>query len=128
MNAVDIDTGKVAWRKPVTPDCSNGRDQRFAGCAERYGLSAAPLVIDKSVVAGALDGRMYIYDVATGDIVWQYDTLRSFDTVNGVRGQGGGIDSQSVFAGDGMLFIGSGYGQFRQPPGNVLLAFKPRKQ
>ena len=31
----------------------------------------------------------------------------------------------SVF---GMLFIGSGYGQFRQPPGNVLLAFKPRKQ
>ena len=60
--------------------------------------------------------------------MWQYDTLRSFDTVNGVPGQGGAIDSQSVFAGDGMLFIGSGYGQFRQPPGNVLLAFRPRKK
>lgn len=126
MNAVDIDTGKVLWRQPVTADCSNGRAQRFAQCAEKYGLSAAPIVVDKSVIAGAIDGRIYIYDAATGDIVWQYDTLRDFDTLNGIKGNGGGIDSHSVFAGDGMLFIGSGYGQFRQPPGNVLLAFRPK--
>lgn len=127
MNAVHIDTGKVAWRRPVTPDCTNGRDKRYALCNEKYGLSAAPLVIDKSVVAGAIDGRIYIYDAATGDIVWQYDTLRDFDTVNGLPGKGGAIDSHSVFAGSGMLFVGSGYGGFRQPPGNVLLAFKPAR-
>jgi polyvinyl alcohol dehydrogenase (cytochrome) len=89
-------------------------------------LSAAPLVVDKSVVAGALDGRIYIFDAASGDIVWQYDTLRDFETANGVKGQGGGIDSHSVFAGAGMLFVASGYGGFRQPPGNVLLAFRPK--
>ena len=128
LNAVDIDSGKVTWRKPVTPDCSAARVQRFAGCSEKYGLSAAPLVIDKSVVAGALDGRLFIYDAASGDVIWQYDTLRDFPTLNGIAGQGGSIDSQSVFAGDGMLFVGSGYGSFKQAPGNVLLAFKPRAQ
>jgi polyvinyl alcohol dehydrogenase (cytochrome) len=126
MNAVEIETGKVAWSKPVQPDCKNGRQERFPLCGERYGLSAAPLVIDKSVVAGALDGRIFIYDARNGDIVWQYDTLRDFTTLNGVEGKGGSIDSQSVFAGAGMLFIGSGYGQFSQAPGNVLLAFRPK--
>jgi polyvinyl alcohol dehydrogenase (cytochrome) len=125
MNAVDIETGKVVWSKPVQPDCQT-RQQRFPLCSERYGLSAAPLVIDKSVVAGALDGRLFIYDGATGDIVWQYDTLRDFPTLNGIEGKGGSIDAQSVFAGAGLLFVGSGYGQFSQAPGNVLLAFRPK--
>ncbi|HKU15637.1 MAG TPA: PQQ-binding-like beta-propeller repeat protein [Steroidobacteraceae bacterium] len=126
MNAVAIETGKVVWSKPVQPDCRNGREERFKLCSERYGLSAAPLVIDKSVVAGAIDGRIYIYDAASGDIVWQYDTLRDFATLNGVEGKGGSIDSQSVFAGAGMVFVGSGYGAFNQAPGNVLLAFRPK--
>jgi polyvinyl alcohol dehydrogenase (cytochrome) len=126
MNAVEIETGKVLWSKSVQPDCGNGRQQRFPLCNERYGLSAAPLVIDKSVVAGALDGRLYIYDAASGDIVWQYDTLRDFPTLNGIEGKGGSIESQSVSAGAGMLFVGSGYGQFSQAPGNVLLAFRPK--
>ena len=126
MNAVEIETGKLAWTRPVQPDCGNGRQERFPLCNERYGLSAAPLVIDKSVVAGAIDGRLYIYDAASGDIVWQYDTLRDFPTLNGIEGKGGSIDSQSVFAGAGMLFVGSGYGAFGQAPGNVLLAFRPK--
>lgn len=44
------------------------------------------------------------------------------------EGKGGGVDSHSIFAGDGMVFIASGYGSFRQPPGNVLLAFRPKKK
>jgi polyvinyl alcohol dehydrogenase (cytochrome) len=126
MHAVAIETGKVLWSKPVQPECGNGRQQRFPLCNERYGLSAAPLVIDKSVVAGAVDGRLYIYDAASGDIIWQYDTLRDFPTLNGIEGKGGSIESQSVFAGAGMLFVGSGYGQFSQAAGNVLLAFRPK--
>jgi polyvinyl alcohol dehydrogenase (cytochrome) len=128
MNAVDISTGNVLWRKPVTPDCANGREQRFPECNEKYGLSAAPLVVDKSVIAAGIDGRVYVYDAATGDIVWRYDTLRDFDTLNGVQGKGGGVDSHSIFAGAGLVFIASGYGAFGQPPGNVLLAFRPRKK
>jgi len=62
----------------------------------------------------------------TQPVLWQYDTLRDFPTLNGVEGKGGSIESHSVFAGAGMLFVGSGYGQFSQAPGNVLLAFRPK--
>ena len=51
--------------------------------------------------------------------------MRDYETINGVEGYGGSIDSHSISAGSGMVFVGSGYGQFRQVPGNVLLAFKP---
>lgn len=128
MNAVDIESGEVVWRQPVEADCSEPRKQRYPQCAQRYGLSATPLVVDRSVIAGAVDGRLYIYDAATGRLVFEYDTLRDFDTVNGIEGKGGAIDSHSVFAGAGMVFVGSGYGGFRQAPGNVLLAFRPRRQ
>lgn len=125
MNAVNIDTGEVAWRQPLVADCSEARRQRFDKCGMRYGFSAAPLVVDRSVIAGAVDGRLYVYEGASGRVVFQYDTLRDFDTVNGVSAKGGSIDSQSVFAGAGMLFVASGYGGFGQAPGNVLLAFRP---
>lgn len=127
MNAVDITSGDVLWRTPVKADCDNGRKERFPLCEGRYGLSATPLVIDQSVVAGSLDGKLYVFDNKTGEIVWQYDTLRDFDTLNGVEGKGGSIDSHSIFAGNGMVFVSSGYGRFGQPAGNVLLAFRPKK-
>jgi polyvinyl alcohol dehydrogenase (cytochrome) len=126
MNALDIDSGEVLWQTPVEADCGGGRRARFPLCSQRYGLSAAPLVVDASVIAGAVDGRLYVYDATSGDVVFQYDTLREFATVNGVPGKGGAIDSHSVFAGAGMVFVGSGYGGFGQPAGNVLLAFRPR--
>jgi polyvinyl alcohol dehydrogenase (cytochrome) len=126
MNALRIDTGEVLWRQPVEPDCSDARRARFPRCHERYGLSAAPLVVDASVIAGTLDGRLFVYDAATGAVAFQYDTLRDFDTVNGVPGKGGSIDAHSLFAGAGMVFVGSGYASFGQAPGNVLLAFRPR--
>ncbi|MGI1678669.1 MAG: PQQ-binding-like beta-propeller repeat protein [Cellvibrionaceae bacterium] len=126
MNAIDITSGKVLWQTPITSDCSGDRKKRFDLCDSKYGLSAAPLSIDKSVIAGALDGRLYIFDGKNGEIIWQYDTLKDFKTLNGITANGGGIDSHSVFAGNGMVFVSSGYGGFRQPPGNVLLAFKPK--
>ena len=58
-------------------------------------------------------------------MLFEYDTATDFDTVNGVEGYGGSIDSHSIAAGSGMLFVGSGYGSFSQVSGNVLLAFKP---
>jgi polyvinyl alcohol dehydrogenase (cytochrome) len=128
MNALDIDTGDVLWRRPAEPDCSAPRRERYPRCGERYGLSAAPLVVDGSVLAASVDGRLFVFDAATGEVVFRYDTLRDFDTVNGVPGRGGSIDSHSIFAGAGMVFVGSGYGSFGQPQGNVLLAFRPKAE
>ncbi|MDA1073158.1 MAG: PQQ-binding-like beta-propeller repeat protein [Proteobacteria bacterium] len=125
LYAVDISTGKLAWQHRLEPDCSAQRQERFAGCSGRFGLSAAPLVVDNTVLAAGADGRFYAFAADTGEIVWQFDTLTDFKTINGVEGKGGSIDSHSIFAGAGLVFVGSGYGMFGQPAGNVLLAFKP---
>ncbi len=128
MNALDIDTGKVLWRTATTPDCAPARKAIFADCDEKFGLSAAPLAIDQSVIAGSIDGRLYVFDARTGKIEYEFDTLREFNTVNGYPAKGGSIDSHSVFAGAGMVFVGSGYGSFGQADGNVLVALKPGKK
>lgn len=125
ISALDIDTGEVLWQQSIKPDCSRQRRERFERCHERYGFSAAPLVVDGSVVAATVDGRIRIYDAATGSETFAYDTLRDFDTVNGIPAHGGAIESHSIFAGAGLVFVASGYGGFGQPPGNVLLAFRP---
>tara|TARA_R110002072_G_scaffold4663_8_gene32657 strand:- start:38275 stop:40146 length:1872 start_codon:yes stop_codon:yes gene_type:complete len=125
--AFDIATGEPRWEFRSTPDCANGRDTRVEGCLARYGFSAMPLVIDGAVVAGNIDGRIFVFDSASGDILFQYDSAIEFSTANGIEARGGSIDSHSMAAGAGMLFVGSGYDRFRQQPGNVLLAFRPRQ-
>jgi polyvinyl alcohol dehydrogenase (cytochrome) len=126
LNAVDIDTGKVLWRWAATPDCENGRAARVAACTTRYGLSAAPIVVDRAVIAGSLDGKLRVFDTETGKVLATYDTATTYQSRNGVPARGGALDSHSVFAGDGMVFAGSGYGAFGQQAGNVLVAYRPK--
>lgn len=73
----------------------------------------------------ASTGVCLFFNSDTGEQLFQFDTAKDFETVNGVEGYGGSIDSHSISAGSGMLFVGSGYGSFSQVAGNVLLAFKP---
>ena len=55
------------------------------------------------------------------------DTVGPIPTLNkDVAGKGGSIDAHSISAGAGMIFINSGYGQFGQTGGNVLIAYKPK--
>lgn len=126
LHAVNPANGKVLWSWRAAPDCDNGRDARVAGCLAHAGLSAAPMVIDQAVVAGALDGRLWIFDAASGKVLAMHDTVQPFTTRNGVPASGGAIDAAGVFAGNGMLFVNSGYSQFGQQPGNVLIAYRPR--
>jgi len=53
------------------------------------------------------------------------DTMRAFETVNGVKAQGGSIDGPGAVVVGGMVFITSGYPRNGGVPGNVLLAFAP---
>ncbi len=126
VHAVDVDTGKVVWTFVAEPDCSGDRKQRVRSCDANIGLSAAPAVVDGGLITGGLDGFLRIHDVKTGTVLYQFDTAQSFQTANGVEGKGGSIDSASIAAGAGYLFVNSGYGMFGQVPGNVLLAFKPK--
>lgn len=128
MNAVDIRTGKTKWRWAAKADCAGERKARITNCETKYGLSVAPVAIDKAVVAGSLDGKVYVFNAADGKVLATYDTAVAYtNTLNGVAGKGGSIDSHALFAGDGMLFVGSGYGSFNQTPGNVLVAYRPKK-
>ena len=76
---------------------------------------------------GSIDGILRVFDAATGATLWSYDTVKTFKTVNGVPGNGGAIDSSPYVAANGTLFVVSGYARFGEAPGNVLLAFRPKK-
>ena len=89
-------------------------------------VGTAPTVIDGVVFAGGLDGVIRAYDAEDGAIVWSYDTVREYDTVNGVSGRGGAIDGPGPVVADGIVYVNSGYSTFSQMPGNVLLAFGVR--
>jgi polyvinyl alcohol dehydrogenase (cytochrome) len=126
LHALDLETGKLLWSRAAEGDCSGDRKQRYPACQTRLGYSPAPLVVDGAVVQGSVDGVLRVFDAATGATLWSYNTLRDFDTVNGVKGNGGSIDSAPYVAANGMLFAVSGYARFGETPGNVVLAFKPR--
>jgi len=128
LYAIDVASGKVAWSWKAAPDCAtDGRKTRVPSCDGKFGLSAPPLVVDGAVVAGGLDGRLYVFEATSGKLLAGYDTAVAYQGVNKVAGAGGSIDAAGPFAGDGMLFVGSGYGSFGQQPGNVLVAYRAKK-
>ncbi len=122
--ALDINNGNILWSYLHKPDCSGTRQQEIKSCNSNYGMSAATLLVDGAVVQGANDGYLKVFDTKSGEPLFTFDTARSFDTVNGVKGHGGAIDNATVVAANGMLFVQSGYG-LMGVPGNLLLAFKP---
>jgi polyvinyl alcohol dehydrogenase (cytochrome) len=120
LTAIEIASGRVVWHAdPPTPVCSWGKE----GCSGAQ--SQAVSVIPGVVFSGSQDGHLRGYSSADGSIVWDFDTARSFATVNAVPAQGGSLDQGGAVIVDGMLFVNSGYGKLNGKPGNVLLAFSP---
>ncbi|WP_213807355.1 PQQ-binding-like beta-propeller repeat protein [Granulicella sp. dw_53] len=126
LYALDAYSGKVRWNFATEPDCEGDRKIRVPNCAKDIGMSAAPAVIDGAVVEGALDGYLYVLDGGNGKLLWKFDTSITYQGINGVAGRGGAIDSASISAANGLLFVNSGYNMFGQTSGNVFLAFKPK--
>ncbi len=124
----DIATGRPGWSYAAAPNCDGARATAVAGCTTRYGFSAAPIVIDGAVVGATLGGEVIILDGADGRVINRIDTVGPIPTLNkDVAGKGGSIDAHGISAGAGMIFINSGYGQFGQTPGNVLIAYKAKQ-
>ena len=109
--------GKEMWNTPSAP-CPSRRPR----CSPAH--SAAVTVIAGVVFAGSLDGHLRAYSTEDGSVLWDFDTVRNYDsTVNGVRAKGGALNGPGPVIVDGMLYVNSGYGQFGSMPGNVFLAF-----
>jgi polyvinyl alcohol dehydrogenase (cytochrome) len=113
--ALNLATGKQVW-KAAPPVCADR-----PGCSPAQ--SAAVTVIPGVVFSGSLDGHLRAYATGDGRILWDVDTMRDYQTVNGVKANGGAVDGPGPVVVSGMLYVNSGYGIFGGSPGNVLLAF-----
>jgi polyvinyl alcohol dehydrogenase (cytochrome) len=69
-----------------------------------------------------MDGRLRIYSGDSGDILWELNTLREYDTVSGEKARGGSFSGSGPVVAHGMIYVNSGYGIYNHMPGNVLLA------
>jgi polyvinyl alcohol dehydrogenase (cytochrome) len=114
--ALQLATGEKMWRTPAPqPTCL-----AMPGCSA---AQPAPVtVIPGLAFLGSWDGHIRAYETGAGRIVWDFDTARDFETVNGVKAHGGSINSMAPVVAGGMLYITSGYSG-NGMPGNVLLAF-----
>lgn len=118
IHAVKLATGEKAWSTPP-PELHCAPGTKGCNSAQSAAISAIPGV----VFSGSIDGHFRAFDTKTGAIVWDFDTARDFQTVNGVAGRGGSLDSAGPVIAGGMVFTDSGYGMWQGMPGNVLLAF-----
>jgi polyvinyl alcohol dehydrogenase (cytochrome) len=116
--AMRMATGEKLWMTPAPkPTCVG-----TPGCSA---AQPAPVtVIPGAAFLGSWDGHIRAYETKTGKIIWDFDTVQDFQTVNGVKGRGGSINSMAPVIAGGVLYITSGYSG-NGMPGNVLLAFSP---
>jgi len=84
---------------------------------------AAVTAIDGAVFSGSMDGHIRAFATTDGKLLWDFDTVRSYSTVNGAPARGGSLDGAGPVVAGGMVFVNSGYPRFGGTPGNVLLAF-----
>jgi polyvinyl alcohol dehydrogenase (cytochrome) len=118
LYALKLATGEKVWFAPPKPECN---DAGKRGCTGAQ--SAAVTVIPGVVFSGGIDGHIRAYSASDGAVLWDFDTVREYDAVNGEKGKGGSLDAAGPTIVDGVLYVNSGYGLFRGMPGNVLLAF-----
>jgi polyvinyl alcohol dehydrogenase (cytochrome) len=118
LTALRITDGSKAWYAAPEP-CTT------PGCSPAQ--SAALTAIPGVVFSGSMDGHIRGFSSEDGKILWDYDTVREFPTVNGVKAKGGAMDGPGAVVVKGMVFVNSGYSRFGGLPGNVLLAFAPEE-
>jgi polyvinyl alcohol dehydrogenase (cytochrome) len=117
MTALKVSDGSKVWFAPP-PDCGTR-----PGCSPAQ--SAALTSIPGAVFSGTLGGLLRAYSTEDGKVLWEFDTVQDFQTVNRVKAKGGAIDGPGPMVIKGMVFVNSGYSRFGGLPGNVLLAFAP---
>jgi len=117
LHAVNLQNGRRVWYSPpLPPSCTAGPRCNAA-------QAAAISVIPGIVFSGANDGTLRAYSSQTGAILWESNTDREFQTVNGVPAKGASMLGPGPTIAGGMVYVSSGYGAFGGRPGNVLLAY-----
>ncbi len=110
--AVNIADGSRKWMAPPPAGPGNSKSQ-----------PTAPTLIPGVVFSATFGGRLRAHQASTGEVVWEFDTARTFQTVNGVTAKGGSMDGAGPAVANGMVIMTSGMGFAGGAAGNVLLAF-----
>jgi polyvinyl alcohol dehydrogenase (cytochrome) len=131
LYALDPASGRILWSTPAPKAActyaANARGGKGPMPCMRA-QSAAPAVLPGVVVSGTMDGWLRAYDSRNGKILWEDSTTaRTYDTLNGIKGQpGGAIDGLGPTVAGGMVYVMSGFDGAARTGGNgvnVLLAY-----
>jgi polyvinyl alcohol dehydrogenase (cytochrome) len=76
------------------------------------------------IFSGGWDGVLRALSTENGKILWDFDMVRDFETVNKIAARGGSVGASGPTVAGGMVFVGAGYPGVQEGiAGNVLLAF-----
>jgi polyvinyl alcohol dehydrogenase (cytochrome) len=117
VTALRITDGSQVWHAAAEP-CPDGAP---TGCSPSQ--PGAVTAIPGVLFATSTDGHLRAHASGDGRIIWDFNTARTFEAVNGVPARGGSIEGPGAVVAGGMVFISSGYTRNGGMAGNVLLAF-----
>ncbi|WP_019544143.1 PQQ-binding-like beta-propeller repeat protein [Streptomyces sulphureus] len=125
LYALDPATGKVEWERPTPEDgCEWGGAAEHPEFCEAA-FTPAVTVTPGIVWEGNADGKMRAFSADTGKVLWQYDVIRDFSTVNGVPARGKALSGGGgAVVADGMVYVQAAYyPEYPSEVGGALLAF-----
>lgn len=115
IGAVQLRDGERKWFTALAP---------APALAAHPGQEGPLTAIPGAVLSGGWDGILRALSTADGHVIWEYNTVQDFKTVNGVAANGGSMGAAGPVVAGRALFVPSGYiGVRNGMPGNVLLAF-----
>jgi polyvinyl alcohol dehydrogenase (cytochrome) len=117
LTALDVVTGERIW---FAAPAACPAEQPVCSPAQPAAVTAVP----GAVFSGSVDGHLRAYAADDGRVLWDFNTARDYETVNGIDAHGGSLDGDGPVVAHGRVYVTSGYGRNGGMPGNVLLAFK----
>jgi len=87
---INANTGSQIWNEDIDGTYNGDLEYRFSG---QWMLRSSPIIVGNRLYVGALDGKLYCLNTATGSVVWTYQT--------------GYPIGGSVAYHDGVIYIGS---------------------
>ena len=112
--AFNLKTGERVWYTAPAPCGARPR----CSPAQSAAISSVPGV----VFSGSVDGHLRGYSTMDGKVIFDFDSVGPYKTVNEVPARGGSFDGPGPAIAGGMIFVSSGYARAGGIPGNVLLA------
>lgn len=124
--ALDPSNGHVVWKTPNPADgCTTGGAAQYPKVC-RLGHPPAVTTTPGLVWEGGMDGKMRAYSSRTGEVLWSFDTIADFPTVDGGTARGGSLaGGGGAMVSHGMVYVLTGdmFTPYPNDKGYALLAF-----